>query len=233
MSDKIKLFEDQRIRTAWDEETEEWLFSIVDVIAVLTDQPTHRNASTYWAVLKKRLIEEGADQLLTTCKQLRMTAEDGKRRLTDVANAKQLLRIIQSIPSPKAEPFKVWLATVGKERMDEIADPELAITRMVDTYRRKGYNDEWINQRILSIRTRNNLTAEWDARGVQGKEFGILTDEMTKEWSGMTTKEYKKHKDLKNESLRDNMSDMELILNMLGEASATEISKERKPRGLD
>ena len=185
---KVQLFEDKRIRTAWDEENEEWLFSIVDAVGVLTDQLTPRNASTYWAVLKKRLIEEGADQLLTNCKQLKMKAADGKRYNTDVANTEQLFRIIQSIPSPKAEPFKMWLAAVGRERIDETIDPEQAIDRALETYLKKGYSEEWIHQRLLAIRIRNDLTTEWDARGVQkGLEYAILTDEISKAWSGMTT----------------------------------------------
>ena len=226
----IQLFEDKRIRMAWDEENEEWLFSIVDVVGVLTDQPTPRNASTYWAVLKKRLLEEGADQLLTNCKQLKMKAADGKRYNTDVASTEQLLRIIQSIPSPKAEPFKLWLAAIGKERIEETIDPEQAIDRALETYIKKGYSEEWIHQRLLSIRVRNDLTAEWDKRGVQkGVDYAILTDEISKAWAGMTTRQYKNLKGLKKENLRDNMSDLELVLNMLAEASTTEISKAKKP----
>ena len=229
-NNKIQLFEDNRIRMAWDAEKEEWLFSIVDVVGVLTDQPTPRNASTYWAVMKKRLAEEGANQLLTNCKQLKMTAADGKKRLTDVANDEQLLRIIQSIPSPKAEPFKIWLARVGKERIDETIDPELAIDRALETYLKKGYDKDWIHQRLLTIRVRNELTAEWDARGVQkGVEYAILTDDISKSWSGMNTRQYKNLKGLKKENLRDNMSTLELVLNMLAEATTTEISKEQKP----
>ena len=179
-NDKIQLFEDKRIRTAWDEEKEEWYFSIVDVVAVLTDQPTQRGASNYWAKLKQRLKEEGAEQLLTNCQQLKLTAEDGKRRLTDVADTQQLLRIIQSIPSPKAEPFKLWLAEVGRERIEETIDPELTIERALETYLRKGYTREWINQRLQAIQVRKELTDEWDARGVQkGVEYAILTDEIS------------------------------------------------------
>ncbi len=227
---KIQLYEEQSIRTAWDEEKEEWFFSVVDVVAVLTEQKTPRSASTYWAVLKKRLKEEGADQLLTNCKQLKLKAADGKQRLTDVANTEQLLRIIQAIPSPKAEPFKLWLAHVGAERIEETIDPEQAIDRALETYQKKGYSDEWIHQRILSIRVRNALTEEWQKCGVQrGKEYAILTDEITKAWSGMTTRQYKNLKGLQKENLRDNMSDMELILNMLAESTSTEISKQRKP----
>ena len=210
-NDAIQLFEDKKIRTAWDEEQEEWYFSIVDVIAVLTDQKTPRSASTYWAVLKKRLKDEGANELLTNCKQLKMTAADGKKRLTDVANTEQLLRIIQSIPSPKAEPFKAWLAMVGRERIEETIDPEQAIDRALETYLKKGYSEEWVHQRLLTIRIRNELTDEWKRRGVEkGKEYAILTDEISRAWSGMTTRQYKKLKGLKKENLRDNMSDLEL-----------------------
>jgi len=230
MSDnKIQLFEDKRIRTAWDEEEQEWYFSVVDVVAVLTDQETPRSASTYWAVLKKRLIEEGAE-LLTNCKQLKMTAADGKKRLTDVANTEQLLRIIQSIPSPKAEPFKLWLASVGRERIEETIDPELTIDRALAAYLKKGYSREWINQRLQAIQVRKELTDEWDNRGVkQGVEYAILTDEITKAWSSMTTRQYKRLKGLKKENLRDNMSTLELVLNMLGEATTTEISRTEQP----
>lgn len=233
-NDKIQLFEDKKIRTAWDEEKEEWYFSVVDVVGVLTDQDTPRNASTYWAVLKKRLKAEGADELLTNCKQLKMTAADGKKRLTDVADTAQLLRIIQSIPSPKAEPFKVWLAEVGRERIEETIDPELAIDRALETYQKKGYSDEWIHQRILSIRIRNNLTEEWDKRGVKkGLEYAILTDEISRAWSGMSTRQYKNLKGLKKENLRDNMSDAELVLNMLAELSTTELSKAEQPQNFE
>ena len=232
-SDRIQLFEDKRIRTAWDAEKEEWYFSIVDVVAVLTDQPDARRASTYWAVLKKRLNDEGAGQLLTNCKQLKMTATDGKKRLTDVADTEQLLRIIQSIPSPKAEPFKLWLAQVGRERIEETIDPELTIDRALETYLKKGYSREWINQRLQAIQVRKELTDEWDARGVQkGVEYAILTDEITKAWSGMNTRQYKNLKGLKKENLRDNMTTLELVLNMLAEATTTEISKQKAPEGL-
>ena len=233
-NNSIQLFEDRKIRTAWDEEKEEWYFSVVDVIAVLTDQPTARNASTYWAVLKKRLKEEGASELLTNCKQLKMRATDGKMRLTDVASTEQLLRIIQSIPSPKAEPFKRWLAQVGRERIEETIDPEQAIDRALETYQKKGYDADWIHQRILSIRVRNELTAEWQARGVeQGREYAILTDEITKAWSGMTTRQYKNLKGLKKENLRDNMSTLEIVLNMLAETTTTELSKAHQPEGFE
>ena len=236
MSDnnKIQLFEDQPIRTAWEEEAEEWYFSVVDVIGVLTEQPDTRHASTYWAVLKKRLKNEGADQLLTNCKQLKMTASDGKKRLTDVADTEQLLRIIQSIPSPKAEPFKLWLAQVGRERIEETIDPEQAIDRALETYLKKGYSEEWVHQRLLAIRIRNELTDEWQKRGVEkGKEYAILTDEITRAWSGMTTHQYKNLKGLKKENLRDNMSDTEFVLTMLAEVSTRDISKEEKPEGFE
>ncbi len=227
---KIQLFEDKRIRTAWDEEKEEWYFSVVDVVAVLTDQPDARHASTYWAVLKKRMNSEGAGQLLTNCKQLKMTAADGKRRLTDVADTEQLLRIIQSIPSPKAEPFKLWLAQVGRERIEETIDPELTIDRALETYLKRGYSREWINQRLQAIQVRKELTDEWDARGVQkGVEYAILTDEISRAWSGMSTRQYKNLKGLKKENLRDNMTTLELVLNMLAEATTTEISKQKAP----
>ena len=229
-NDKIQLFEDKRIRTAWDEEKEEWYFSVVDVVAVLTDQPDARHASTYWAVLKKRLNNEGAGQLLTNCKQLKMTASDGRKRMTDVADTEQLLRIIQSIPSPKAEPFRQWLAQVGRERIEETIDPELTIERALETYLKKGYTREWINQRLQAIQVRKELTDEWDARGVQkGVEYAILTDEISRAWSGMSTRQYKNLKGLKKENLRDNMTTLELVLNMLAEATTTEISKQKAP----
>ena len=229
-NDKIQLFEEKRIRTAWDEEKEEWYFSVVDVVAVLTDQPDARHASTYWAVLKKRLNNEGAGQLLTNCKQLKMTASDGRKRLTDVADTEQILRIIQSIPSPKAEPFKLWLAQVGRERIEETIDPELTIERALVTYLKKGYTREWINQRLQAIQVRKELTDEWDARGVQkGVEYAILTDEISRAWSGMSTRQYKNLKGLKKENLRDNMTTLELVLNMLAEATTTEISKQKSP----
>lgn len=230
--DKIQLFENQKIRTAWDTEKEEWYFSVTDVIAVLTEQPTARGASNYWAKLKQRLKEEGADELLTNCQQLKMIASDGKRRATDVAMTEQLLRIIQSIPSPKAEPFRLWLAEVGRERIEETIDPEQAIDRALETYLKKGYDPDWVHQRLLSIRIRNELTNEWQKRGVEkGREFAILTDEISKAWSGMTTRQYKNLKGLKKENLRDNMSDTELVLTMLAEASTRDISKATKPDG--
>ena len=230
--DKIQLFENQKIRTAWDTEKEEWYFSVTDVIAVLTEQPTARGASNYWAKLKQRLKEEGADELLTNCQQLKMIASDGKRRATDVATTEQLLRIIQSIPSPKAEPFRLWLAEVGRERIEETIDPEQTIDRALETYLKKGYDPDWVHQRLLSIRIRNELTNEWQKRGVEkGREFAILTDEISKAWSGMTTRQYKNPKGLKKENLRDNMSDTELVLTMLAEASTRDISKATKPDG--
>ena len=230
--DKIQLFENQKIRTAWDTEKEVWYFSVTDVIAVLTEQPTARGASNYWAKLKQRLKEEGADELLTDCQQLKMIASDGKHRATDVATTEQLLRIIQSIPSPKAEPFRLWLAEVGRERIEETIDPEQAIDRALETYLKKGYDPDWVHQRLLSIRIRNELTNEWQQRGVEkGREFAILTDEISKAWSGMTTRQYKNLKGLKKENLRDNMSDTELVLTMLAEASTRDISKAAKPDG--
>lgn len=226
--DKLQLFEDKRIRTAWDEENEEWLFSIVDVVEALagTDNPRR-----YWSDLKRKIKTEGS-QLYEKIVQLKMKSADGKRYLTDVANTEQLLRVIQSIPSPKAEPFKMWLASVGRERIDETIDPELAIDRALETYLKKGYTEEWVHQRLLSIRIRNDLTAEWDARGVQkGIEYAILTDDISKAWSGMTTRQYKNYKRLKKENLRDNMTDLELVLNMLAEATTTELSKAHNAQG--
>lgn len=231
-NDQIQLFENKRIRTAWDAEKEEWYFSIVDVVAVLTDQPDQRHAAKYWSVLKTRLKKEGSE-LTTKCSQLKMRSADGKRYNTDVADTEQLLRIVQSIPSPKAEPFKLWLAQVGRERIEETIDPELTIDRALETYLKKGYSREWINQRLQAIQVRKELTDEWDARGVQmGKEYAILTDEITKAWSGMNTRQYKNLKGLKKENLRDNMTTLELVLNMLAEATTTEISKQKAPEGL-
>lgn len=229
----MQLFEDQPIRTAWDAEREEWYFSVVDVVGVLTDQKDQRGASNYWAKLKQRLKTEGADELLTNCQQLKLKSKDGKKRLTDVADTEQLLRIIQTIPSPKAEPFKLWLARVGRERIEETIDPEQAIDRALETYLKKGYSEEWVHQRLLAIRIRNELTDEWNKRGVEkGREYAILTDEISKAWSGMTTRQYKNLKGLKKENLRDNMSDLELVLNMLAEASTTGISRVEKPEGM-
>ncbi len=228
-NDKILLFEDKRIRTAWDEEREEWFFSVVDVISVLTEQPNYQAARNYWKVTKKRLKDEG-NETVTSCNQLKMTASDGKMRLTDVADTEQLLRIIQSIPSPKAEPFKLWLAQVGRERIEETINPELTIERALETYLKKGYTREWINQRLQAIQVRKELTDEWDARGVQkGVEYAILTDEISRAWSGMSTRQYKNLKCLKKENLRDNMTTLELVLNMLAEATTTEISRQKSP----
>lgn len=225
-NDKLQLFENKAIRTAWDEEKEEWYFSIVDVVAVLTDSP---NPQTYWRVMKKRLKDEG-NETVTNCNALKMTAADGKKRLTDVATTEQLLRIIQSIPSPKAEPFKLWLAEVGRERIEETIDPEQAIDRALETYLKKGYTREWINQRLQAIQVRKELTDEWQDRGVKKDvEYAILTDEITRAWSGMTTRQYKKLKGLKKENLRDNMSTTEIILNMLAETSTKDISQASKP----
>jgi hypothetical protein len=232
MSDKfaIKVFEDLRVRTAWNDTEEKWYFSIVDVVAVLTES---ENPQTYWRVLKKRLLDEG-NETVTNCNALKMLAADGKMRLTDVADTEQLFRIIQSIPSPKAEPFKIWIAKVARERIDEIEDPEIGIDRLMETYLKKGYSKEWINQRLKSIEVRKELTDEWEARGVQkGQEYAILTDEITKAWSGFSVKQYKNFKELKKENLRDNMTNLELVLNMLAEATTTEISKEKKPRNFN
>jgi hypothetical protein len=227
-NNQLQLFENKEIRTAWDEEREEWCFSVVDVVAVLTDSP---NPQTYWRVMKKRLKDEG-NETVTKCNALKMTAADGKKRLTDVATTEQLLRIIQSIPSPKAEPFKLWLAEVGRERIEETIDPELIIDRALETYLKKGYSREWINQRLQAIQVRKELTDEWQDRGVQkGVEFAILTDEITRAWSGMTTRQYKKLKGLKKENLRDNMTTLEIVLNMLAEATTTELSKVHQPQG--
>ena len=229
-NNKVQLFENQPIRTAWDEENEEWYFAIVDVIAVLTESP---NPQTYWRVMKKRLKDE-ANESVTNCNALKMKAADGKRRMTDVANTEQLLRLIQSIPSKKAEPFKMWLAQVGRERIEEIIDPELIIDRALETYAKKGYPADWINQRLQTIRARKELTDAWKEHGVeQGKEYAILTNEVTKAWSGMNTRQYKNLKGLKKENLRDNMSTLELALNMLAEATTTELTKAQNPQGLE
>lgn len=229
---KIQLFEDQKIRSVWDDELEEWYFSIVDVCGVLTEQKTSRGASTYWAVLKNRLTAEGAGELLTNCKRLKMRAADGKMRFTDAADTEQIFRIIQSIPSKKAEPFKRWMASVAKQRLDQMADPELSINQAIVDWRRKGYSENWINNRVKSIEVRKGLTDEWDRAGVQqGQEYASLTDIITREWSGKTTRQYKQYKGLKKESLRDNMTNTELILNMLAESAATDLSKEQNPQG--
>jgi BRO family, N-terminal domain len=223
----IKLFEQKQVRSIWSEEDEKWYFSIIDIIQILTDNDRPRK---YWSDLKNKLIKEGSE-LSEKIGQLKMKAEDGKMRLTDVADTEQLFRLIQSIPSPKAEPFKQWIAKVARERLDEIEDPEIGLDRLMDTYLKKGYSKEWINQRLKSIEVRKELTDEWDERGVKkGHEYAILTDEITKAWSGLSVKEYKKHKELKQENLRDNMTNLELVLNMLAEATTTEISKEKKPQ---
>lgn len=229
--EKIQLFEDQKIRTAWDEDKEEWYFSVVDVIRALTGS---ENPRRYWSDLKRKLKAEGAVELYEKIVQFKMTAPDGKMRLTDVANTEQLLRIMQSVPSPKAEPIRAWLAQVGRERIEETIDPEQAIDRALETYLKKGYDPDWVHQRLLSIRIRNELTDEWQRRGVEkGREFAILTDEISRAWSGMTTRQYKNLKGLKKENLRDNMSDTELVLTMLDEASTRDISKASKPVGFD
>ena len=230
ISDKIQLFEDRKIRTAWDEGNEEWYFSIIDVISVLTDS---KDPTAYWRKLKQRLKAEG-NETVTNCHGLKMTAADGKKRLTDVTTTEQLLRLIQSVPSPKAEPFKVWLAEVGEERIEETIDPELTVERALETYLKKGYSREWINQRLQAIQVRKELTDEWQDRGVQkGVEFAILTDEITKAWSGMSNRQYKNLKGLKKENLRDNMSTTEIVLNMLAEVSTTEISKTGQPQSFE
>ncbi len=228
--ENLQLFEDQAIRTAWNEEEEEWYFSIVDVVGVLTES---KDPPAYWRKLKQRLKEEG-NESVTNCHALKLKAADGKRRLTDVANTEQLLRLIQSIPSKKAEPFKIWLAEVGRDRIEETMDPELIAERLVATYERKGYTREWINQRLQAISARKELTDEWKDRGVQqGKEYAILTDELTRAWSGMTTRQYKNFKGLKKESLRDNMSTTELTLNQLAEVATRELSQQEKPQGFE
>ncbi|MBR4330342.1 MAG: phage antirepressor protein [Candidatus Riflebacteria bacterium] len=230
MNNEIKSFEGKNIRSVWDNEKEEWLFCVVDVVAVLTES---ENPQVYWRVLKKRLKNEG-NQTVTNCNALKMKAPDGKMRLTDVANIQGIFRIIQSVPSPKAEPFKIWLAEIGKERIDEIIDPELTIDRALETYLKKGYSREWINQRLQSIQVRKELTDTWQDHGVKaGKEYAILTNEITKAWSGMTTREYKDYKGLKKQNLRDNMSTMEIVLNMLAEATTTELTKASNPNGLE
>ena len=226
----IQLFQDSKIRTAWDDKEEKWYFSIVDVCAVLTDSP---NPQTYWRVLKNRLKKEG-NETVTNCNALKMRAADGKMRLTDVADTEQLFRIIQSIPSPKAEPFKQWMAQVASQRIDQMQDPELSIDQAIIDYKRLGYSDAWINQRIKSIEVRKELTDEWKRTGVQeGLEYASLTDIITREWSGFTTKQFKQFKGLKKENLRDNMTNLEIALNILAEASATELSKQRDPKGFN
>ena len=227
----LQLFEEKKIRSVWDDKEEKWYFSIVDVCAVLTEQPDAEHARNYWKVLKHRLIKEG-NQTVTTCNRLKLRAADGKLRLTDVADTEQLFRLIQSIPSPKAEPFKLWMAQVASTRLEQMQDPEKSIDQAVMDYKRLGYSDAWINQRIKSIEIRKELTDEWARTGVQqGMQYASLTDIITREWSGMSTKQYKQFKGLKKESLRDNMTNMEIALNMLAEASATELSKQRDPKG--
>ena len=229
----IKIFEDKSIRTEWNDEEEDWYFSVVDVVEVLTQSKNHLTARKYWNKLKQRLKEEG-NETVTNCHQLKLVAEDGKLRLTDVVNTKDLLRLIQSIPSPKAEPFKMWLATVGSERLDEIVDPEKAILRGADFYRAKGYSEGWINQRLQSIEMRKELTDEWKERGItKDEDYAILTNEMTKAWSGMSVREYKDFKNLKKENLRDNMTNIELTLNQLAEVTTTAISRQEKPKSFN
>lgn len=224
----LKLFETKKIRTVWDNETEKWYFSIVDVVAVLTDS---NNPQTYWRVLKKRLLAEG-NETVTNCNGFKLTAADGKKRLTDVADTEQLFRLIQSIPSPKAEPFKVWMSQIASQRIDQLQDPEKSIEQAMQDYKRLGYSDNWINQRLKSIEIRKNLTDEWKKRGVNGTQYATLTDIITQTWSGFTTKEYKDFKGLKKENLRDNMTNKELVLNMLAELSTTEISQQKNPTSL-
>jgi len=227
----IAIFEGSQIRRHWDEDKELWYFAVSDIISVLTKSV---DPVSYWRKLKERLLKEGGNESVTKCHGLKMVATDGKMRITDVADTETMLRLIQSIPSPNAEPFKLWLARVGYERLEETADPELAITRALKTYLQKGYSKEWINQRLKSIEIRKELTDEWEKRGVkQGLEFAILTDEITKAWTGMKTKEYKKLKGLKKENLRDNMTNLELVLNMLAETATTEISHKREPKNLE
>ena len=226
----IKLFEERKVRTIWDDTHEKWYFSIVDVVAILTDST---NPQTYWRVLKKRLKEEG-NETVTNCNALKLKAADGKMRLTDVADTEQLFRLIQSIPSPKAEPFKLWMAEVASTRIDQLQDPERSIEQAVADYRRLGYSEAWINQRIKSIEVRKELTDEWKRTGVkEGVEYATLTDIITQQWSGFTTKEYKQYKGLKKENLRDNMTNLEMAFNILAEASATELSKQRDPQGVE
>jgi hypothetical protein len=230
---KIRLFAERQVRTIWDEENEKWWFSILDIIGILTEQPDYTKVRNYWKWLKNKLIAEGS-QLVSNTNQLKMEAADGKMRKTDVADTEQILRLIQTIPSKRAEPFKLWLAQVGNERIDEAVDPELSIDRAIQNYRRLGYGEHWINQRIRSIEVRKGLTDEWDKSGIkQGKEYAVLTDLMTETWSGMNTRNYKKHKGLKKENLRDNMTNTELVLNMLAEVAATDISFSEEPQGFN
>ena len=231
--DKIKLFEEKQVRTVWDAEAEKWWFSVVDIVSVLTDQIDYQLARNYWKVLKNRLKEEG-NESVTNCNQLKMEAADGKKYLTDVADTEQVLRLIQSIPSKKAEPFKLWLAKVGSERIDETVDPELSIERAIYNYRRLGYSENWINQRVKTIEVRKELTDEWEKRGItERRDFSILTDEITRAWSGKTTRQYKEYKGLKKENLRDNMTNVELVLNMLAEVTTTDISRQDEPETMN
>ncbi|MEI6524290.1 MAG: BRO family protein [Bacteroidota bacterium] len=226
----IRLFEEKKVRSIWSEENEKWFFSVIDIVAVLTHQLEYKKAQSYWTTLKGRLKKEGSE-IVTRCDKLKLEANDGKKYLTDVADTETIFRLVQSIPSPKAEPFKLWIAKVARERIDEIEDPEIGIDRLMETYQKKGYSNDWINQRLKSIEVRKELTNEWEERGVKkGQEFAILTDEITKAWSGLSVKQYKNYKNLKKQNLRDNMTNLELVLNMLAEATTTEISKEKKPK---
>lgn len=226
----IRIFQDLKVRSIWNEDVEKWYFSVIDIVAVLTEQTDYKKAQSYWTTLKSRLKKEGSE-IVTKCDKLKLMAADGKKYMTDVADTETIFRLIQSIPSPKAEPFKLWIAKVARERIDEIEDPEIGIDRLMETYLKKGYSKEWINQRLKSIEVRKELTDEWDSRGVKkGQEYAILTDEITKAWSGFSVKQYKNFKNLKKENLRDNMTNLELVLNMLAEATTTEISKEKKPK---
>jgi hypothetical protein len=229
-STSIRLFEEKKVRSIWNEENEKWYFSVIDIVAVLTHQLEYKKAQSYWTTLKGRLKKEGSE-IVTKCDKLKLEANDGKKYLTDVADTETVFRLVQSIPSPKAEPFKLWIAKVARERIDEIEDPEIGIDRLMETYQKKGYSKDWINQRLKSIEVRKELTNEWEERGVKkGQEFAILTDEITKAWSGLSVKQYKNYKNLKKQNLRDNMTNLELVLNMLAEATTTEISKEKKPK---
>lgn len=226
----IKIFQDVKVRSIWNDDSEKWYFSVIDIVSILTEQADYKKAQSYWTTLKNRLKKEGSE-IVTKCDKLKLLAADGKNYLTDVADTETVFRLVQSIPSPKAEPFKLWIAQVARERIDEIEDPEIGINRLMETYLKKGYSTAWINQRLKSIEVRKELTDEWDKRGVKkGQEYAILTDEITKAWSGLSVKQYKHHKDLKKENLRDNMTNLELVLNMLAEATTTEISKEKKPK---
>ena len=226
----IRLFEEKKVRSIWSEENEKWFFSVIDIVAVLTHQLEYKKAQSYWTTLKGRLKKEGSE-IVTRCDKLKLEANDGKKYLTDVADTETIFRLVQSIPSPKAEPFKLWIAKVARARIDEIEDPEIGIDRLMETYQKKGYSNDWINQRLKSIEVRKELTNEWEERGVKkGQEFAVLTDEITKAWSGLSVKQYKNYKNLKKQNLRDNMTNLELVLNMLAEATTTEISKEKKPK---